>query len=182
MRVRRANHGFSSRCHGLRRRTTSVMTSATTVTTMNTVEIALSDGSRPFFTRPKISSGSVRVPGAGGEVGDDQLVERERERHQPARDDRGHQIGHQHLREGLQRRGAEIERRFFEGRIEPGEARLHRQPSRTGSRTSRARSRSSCSRASSPIVTNRISRLTPRITSGTIIGRNASVSSTAAAR
>ena len=46
---------------GFRRRSASVANTANTVNRTNTVEIAFNDGSRPFFTRPKISSGSVRV-------------------------------------------------------------------------------------------------------------------------
>ena len=47
---------------GFLRRSASVRKTASTVIPMKTVEIAFSDGSSPFFTRPKISSGSVRVP------------------------------------------------------------------------------------------------------------------------
>ena len=77
--------------------------------------------------------------GAGGEVGDDQLVERERERHQRARDDRRHEIRHEHLAEGLHRRRAEIERRLLERRVEARRGAPAPPPSRTGSRRSRAR-------------------------------------------
>src|SRR6185369_13414590 len=44
------------------RRISSAVTASTTVSRMNSVEIAFRVGSRPFLTRPKISSGSVREP------------------------------------------------------------------------------------------------------------------------
>ena len=111
--------------HGLRRRSASVSSRASTVTTMKTVEIALSDGIEALLHAPEDLERQRARARARGEVGDDQLVERERERHQPARDDRRHQVGHQHLGEGLQRRRAEVERRLLEGGIEAREARLH---------------------------------------------------------
>src|SRR6185436_4836819 len=49
------SHGILLLAHLLlRRRTASAATTASTVAAMKTVEMALSEGSSPFFTRPKI--------------------------------------------------------------------------------------------------------------------------------
>ena len=66
-----------------------------------------------------------RGAGPGGEAGDDQIVERQREGQHPAGDDRRHDDRQRDLEEGLHRRRAEIHRRLLQRAVEGDQPRLH---------------------------------------------------------
>ena len=78
----------------------------TTVIRITSMATTFTSGSRCTFRRlPRIQIGRVfRLP--GGEEGDDDLVEAEREREQAARDERGGEVGEQHVAERLPAVGA----------------------------------------------------------------------------
>ncbi len=62
------------------------------------------------MARHRVDNDRKRLTGrAGGEVGNDEVVYRHRERHDAARDDAGHDLGQDDLVERLMRRCAEVE-------------------------------------------------------------------------
>ena len=111
-----------------------------------------------------------RVLGAGGEVRDDDLVEREREREQPAGDQRGRDHRQRHEAERLPAVGAEVRRRLEQRAATSAAAARARCCRRSPRRTSRARSRSSRARGSSPPVTKNELSAIPVMIPGSAIG------------
>ena len=66
-----------------------------------------------------------RRSGAGGEEGDDEIVDRQRERHQRAGDHARHDQRQRHAAERLPRRGAAVARRLGQALVHAGQARAH---------------------------------------------------------